>query len=64
MELFSMLGQEWKLQLKRAADFKRVKADLNHIQKELGFYPKIKFSDGLKIYIDWCKINFFRLSVL
>jgi len=49
---------------KRAADFKRVKADLNHIQKELGFYPKIKFSDGLKIYIDWCKINFSRLSVL
>jgi UDP-glucose 4-epimerase len=45
----------------RASDFVRVNADLNHIQKKLGFLPKVKFADGLKIYIEWCKNNLSRL---
>jgi UDP-glucose 4-epimerase len=46
---------------RRAADFRRVKADLRHAKQILGYAPKINFKNGLGEYIAWCKANIDRL---
>jgi UDP-glucose 4-epimerase len=45
----------------RAADFKRIKADLTNAREALGYTPRVRLKDGLRSYIDWCKENIERL---
>lgn len=37
----------------RVGDIRHNLADLDRVQKGLGYYPKVNFSDGISMFLDW-----------
>jgi nucleoside-diphosphate-sugar epimerase len=42
---------------KRPGDVFKTSADLSRVKKILGFRPKINFTQGLELTVDWFKEN-------
>lgn len=46
----------------RAADFRRVKADISLAREILGYQPRVQLDEGLGYYIQWCRENMDRVG--
>jgi nucleoside-diphosphate-sugar epimerase len=56
LERFKNIGLNVDYRPPRKGDVKKTHADISLISGELGYYPKIKFWEGLSRTIDWWKI--------
>lgn len=63
-EMVTALEAELKIKAKlcylppQLGDVPKTWADLNKAARLLNYQPKIKFDDGIKMYVDWLKKNF------